>query len=473
VEENWNEIYNCSIEPALVKLRYVTGVILGFHSVIDGIKRIDGAEVEGVLKANPNLKREVVAKLDAVPIEINSPADMLAGFLHSFAAGRSFRMVIRKESVFHWILEHFGYDRLKLGGTSGCMANSLAPLGLKKILVYANPLTKQLLELFSPSDNLFVATEADDEIQLKHPHQACQREDIEAMHWGMEYSQGSQIKIDEQTLTAPRTNRFYPCWNPVNDKLQLSEVFKRAVLHNLEEFSHIIVAGYQLLSPEYPDGTTHTDYILPTVEFLKELKNNKPELKIHLEFDTIPSEKIRKGIVEYVLPNVDSFGLNEVELDYIIKDMRGEKVGKLGGIGSVEYYLQGLIELADLTGVNRIHFHNLGYYVCLVRSPEEAPEQPKNAMILAATIAARRALTGDVTGDVNFEQIRDIPFSLEGMEQMRSLATHISAPSDFCETGLAEYRGYRVIFLPTKVVEHPALTVGLGDTISAVAFLAE
>jgi len=472
VEKNWNEIYSRSIEPALVKLRNVIGVILGFHSVIDGIKHIDGGEIEEILNANPNLKREIIAKLNAVPIEINSPADMLAGFLHSFTAGRSFRMVIREESVFHWIMEHFGYDRLKLGGTSGCMANSLAPLGLKKILVYANPLTKQLLELFSPSDNLFVATEADNKIQLKHPHQAYQRENIEAMHWGMEYSQGSQIKIDGQTLTAPRTNRFYPCWNPVNDKLQLSEAFKQAVLHNTEEFSHFIVAGYQLLSPEYPDGTTCIDYILPTVEFLKELKRNKPELKLHLEFDTIPSEKIRKGVVEYVLPNVDSFGLNEVELDYIIKDMRGEKVGKLGGVGSAEYYLQGLIELAELTGIKRIHFHNLGYYICLVRPPEDAPEGVRNAMILAATIAARRALTG-ITGDVSFEQIRDIPFSPEGMQQMRSLAVHISAPSDFCETGLAEYRGYRVIVLPTKVVEYPALTVGLGDTISAVAFLAE
>ena len=182
MEKTWNDIYENNMTPALVRLRNIIGVVLGFHSVIDGIKRVEAAEIEAVLNANPDLKQDVLAKIDAVPIEISSPADMLAGLLHSLRAGRSFRMVIREESAFRWIMKNFGYDRLKLGGTSGCMANSLAPLGLRKILVYANPLTKQLLELFVDNDNLFVAAQIGDEVQLKQPRKASQREGIEAMH---------------------------------------------------------------------------------------------------------------------------------------------------------------------------------------------------------------------------------------------------------------------------------------------------
>ncbi|MBC8228702.1 hypothetical protein H8E77_04030, partial [bacterium] len=438
-----------------------------------GIKRVKAAEIEAVLNANPDLKQEVLAKIDSVPIEISSPADMLAGLLHSLRAGRSFRMVICEESAFRWIMKNFGYNRLKLGGTSGCMANSLAPLGLRKILVYANPLTKQLLDLFIDSDNLFVAAQIGDEVQLKNPRKAYQREGIEAMHWGFEFAEGTTIKLSDLTLTAPRTSRFYPCWNPVNNKLQLSEAFKRGVLQNIDQFSHFIVAGYQVLSPDYPDGTTCIDYVLPTLEYLKELKDAKPELKLHFECDTIPSDKIRKSILEYVLPQMDSMGLNEVELDYFIKDMRGEKIGELGGSGSVEYYFQGLIDLAELTGLKRIHFHNLGYYICIQHCRDIQLEQTRQAMILAAVIASQRALTGNVTSDVTFKQVKQVPFSREGMEQMRAIAKHISAPASFFETGIFEYHGYNVIFLPTKVVKNPALTVGLGDTISAVAFLAE
>ena len=473
MEKIWNNIYEHNITPAFARLQSISGVVLGFHSVIDGIKRVKAAEIEAVLNANPDLKQEVLAKIDAVPIEISSPADMLAGLLHSLRAGRSFRMVIREESAFRWIMKHFGYDRLKLGGTSGCMANSLAPLGLRKILVYANPLTKQLLDLFIDSDNLFVATQIGDEVQLKNPRKAYQREGIEAMHWGFEFAEGTTIKLNDLTLTAPRTSRFYPCWNPVNNKLQLSEAFKRGVLQYIDQFSHFIVAGYQVLSPDYPDGTMCIDYMLPTLEYLRELKDAKPELKLHFECDTIPSDKIRRGILEYVLPQMDSMGLNEVELDYFIKDMRGEKIGELGGAGSVEYYFQGLIELSELTGLKRIHFHNLGYYICIQHCRDIQLEQTRQAMILAAVIASQRALTGDVTSDITFEQVKQVPFSQEGLEQMQAIAKHISAPASFFETGIFEYHGYNVIFLPTKVVKNPALTVGLGDTISAVAFLAE
>ena len=473
MEKTWNDIYENSITPVLARLRNISGVVLGFHSVIDGIKRVKAEEIEAVFNANPDLKQEVLAKIDSVPIEISSPADMLAGLLHSLRAGRSFRMVICEESAFRWIMKNFGYNRLKLGGTSGCMANSLAPLGLRKILVYANPLTKQLLDLFIDSDNLFVAAQIGDEVQLKNPRKAYQREGIEAMHWGFEFAEGTTIKLSDLTLTAPRTSRFYPCWNPVNNKLQLSEAFKRGVLQNIDQFSHFIVAGYQVLSPDYPDGTTCIDYVLPTLEYLKELKDAKPELKLHFECDTIPSDKIRKSILEYVLPQMDSMGLNEVELDYFIKDMRGEKIGELGGSGSVEYYFQGLIDLAELTGLKRIHFHNLGYYICIQHCRDIQLERTRQAMILAAVIASQRALTGNVTSDVTFKQVKQVPFSREGMEQMRAIAKHISAPASFFETGIFEYHGYNVIFLPTKVVKNPALTVGLGDTISAVAFLAE
>jgi len=56
---------------------------------------------------------------------------------------------------------------------------------------------------------------------------------------------------------------------------------------------------------------------------------------------------------------------------------------------------------------------------------------------------------------------------------MEALAKHISAPSNFMKTGIAEYSDYNVIFLPTTVVSDPVSTVGLGDTISSIAFLSE
>jgi ADP-dependent phosphofructokinase/glucokinase len=94
-------------------------------------------------------------------------------------------------------------------------------------------------------------------------------------------------------------------------------------------------------------------------------------------------------------------------------------------------------------------------------------------MILSAVIAAQRAETGSVGNKTTFNSAKAISISEEGLAQMEALAKHISAPSNFMKAGIAEYSDYNVIFLPTTVVSDPVSTVGLGDTISSIAFLSE
>ena len=74
---------------------------------------------------------------------------------------------------------------------------------------------------------------------------------------------------------------------------------------------------------------------------------------------------------------------------------------------------------------------------------------------------------------MDFAPVEAIPISAEGLTQTVALAKHISAPPDFMETGITEYSGYNLIFLPTKIAPNPVLTVGLSETISAIAFLSE
>jgi len=83
MDQQWNATYQNNIIPALKRLRKVQGVILGFHSVIDGIKRVKSDEIETILNTNLDLKQSVQEKIYAMPTEIFSPADMMAGLLIS------------------------------------------------------------------------------------------------------------------------------------------------------------------------------------------------------------------------------------------------------------------------------------------------------------------------------------------------------------------------------------------------------
>ena len=240
MDQQWNATYQNNIIPALKRLRKVQGVILGFHSVIDGIKRVKSDEIETILNADLDLKQSVQKKIYAMPTEIFSPADMMAGLLISIKSGKSYRMVIRDKVTFRWILETFGYDQLKLGGTSGCMANSLAPLDLQKISVYTNPLTQQLLELFGENDNLYIVSQVDGNIQLKHPHKAWQHKGIEAIHWGFEFTQGTKIQLNGITLMHPEQ---------ADSILAGTQLMKSSYyLHHLKKGFHILSTNSAILS---------------------------------------------------------------------------------------------------------------------------------------------------------------------------------------------------------------------------------
>ena len=56
-------------------------------------------------------------------------------------------------------------------------------------------------------------------------------------------------------------------------------------------------------------------------DYLGQLKEAAPHLKQHYEFASIASPKIRQGIVDLILPHVDSLGLNEVELCALLRNI--------------------------------------------------------------------------------------------------------------------------------------------------------
>jgi ADP-dependent phosphofructokinase/glucokinase len=468
--EKWDGLYERIIPNALERIQQIPGVVVGFHSVVDGISPIAASQVEALLE-EAEIGDISLGDLKASPEEIKTPTDFVIGLLYALQAGRSFRMVINEEAAFHWIMDRLKYDRLRLGGTSGCMANALAPLQIPRILVYANPPTRQLMELFGLYDNLWVIVQsAEGKTVLKHPWDAWDDEGIRALHWGFEFQGGMIIQLADGPLHVPRAGRFYACWNPVNNKLQISEAFKSGLFQHIDSFSHMIVAGYQLLSPHYPDGSTCMAYIPDTVNLLKGLKRAKPSLQLHLEMDTIPSRLVRKGVLNLVMPCVDSIGLNEVELDFLVQDLEGIERTTLGGTGNAADYVRGMVATMEKLTIKRIHFHTGGYYLCLQKGGD-AP-RAREGLFLASAVAACRAQFGEIESLDIMTQLAGVPYSNDGFNQMRALAGDLHLPDAFLDTGLARYGGYELIFVPTRIVTRPAVTVGLGDTISAVGFLA-
>ncbi len=468
IQTNWQTLYETALDKSFPALESIPGVIFGFHSTIDGLKRVVPEEIEKVLKENPALEEEVSRRLGTLPAEIRTPADLLVGLASSLQRGKALQLMIREEAVYQWVMDNLGYDQIRMGGTSGNMTNFMAPLPLSQILVYANPLTKEQAELFVDSENLFVINQ---DGELEHPHKAWRGEGIFAIHWIFEYPKGLKLRIGDKVLESPRANRFIAAWNPINNKLQIEANFQKCLPRLLPDFSHFVVSGFHILSENYPDGTTWLDYLRPVAQFLRELKKEHSHLRFHYEFASIASGAIRKGIVDYILPTVDSLGLNEVELCAILRD-RGEDdlAQEVENHTSLVPVLRALERLADSTGLRRIQLHDLGYYLTLVDADYASGEQTRDAMLFAATLAASRSTIGRVGTPEEIRGGLDVPMAEQLFPLMAELAQELEQEK-FMETGIAAKNGRNIILVPTKIVAKPVLTVGLGDLISSSSFI--
>ncbi|NLV91615.1 MAG: hypothetical protein GX030_04370 [Firmicutes bacterium] len=466
--QTWNQLYQEALPQSLQEVRDVPGIILGFHSTIDGLKRITAPILQEILTKDESLLQQVLDRLGSVPPEINGPVDLLVALIDSMQRGKALQLMIRNQETADWTMENFGYDEIRMGGTSGNMANSLCPLPFDKILVYANPLTREQAELFADAPNLNVLTS---DHRLAHPHQAWENEGIYALHWIFEYQAGEEIDLPGLKFTTPRANRFIAAWNPINNKLQIDPNFKAGLQEHINEFTHMLVSGFHILSESYPDGTTWKDYLLPVADYLKQVKLENPNLKMHYEFASIASGQIRKGIVDHILTVVHSLGLNEVELLAILKDIGEEELAaNLEKENSIEAVFAGVNRLMEITGIKRIQLHDLGYYLTLVDCRYSDGETTLRGSLLAATLAASRALLGRIGTDDEIAQGLDVELSADGMSKLEQLATSLGAP-ELAEKGYTKVGEHYVVMTPTKVVARPAITVGMGDIISSSAFI--
>jgi hypothetical protein len=55
IQANWQKLYEAALDKSLPALETIPGVILGFHSTIDGLKRVVPEEIEKILSQDPAL----------------------------------------------------------------------------------------------------------------------------------------------------------------------------------------------------------------------------------------------------------------------------------------------------------------------------------------------------------------------------------------------------------------------------------
>ncbi len=410
--------------------------LLAYNTVLDRVVKVDAALISKLPKPSTSRRPRRVTNLQDF-------ADTIAYSILSNVALE----VVCEPKVFAEISK-LGTYKEQIGGQVAIISNLLSKFEKPFIVIHADRFDRRATSLYKGSKAL-VATSSP-----SGPKFTPAREFIEdatpQTHYIFEYNIGTAIAAG----AAIRSNRLIACPNtPIVFQKDWEEVLPSVA--SLVDFAFL--AGLNHMGDDYVDA------FYQVVEHIRFMRMGNPDITVHLELTSTQNLRKLDKILEIVVRNVDSIGLNEAELTDVM-DCLGY-MPKRGPLGQVE----GMLTIMAL-GPKRVNLHTMDYYLCKVRNTE-LPS--RDGMVYGAIIGAAAAVRGAIPGPRDIATGMKVPVSKHGINMLKAFEQVWldSETEDLATQGYLE--GFGLAAIPTKVVAKPKGTVGLGDMISSISLAAE
>lgn len=475
----WEERYVKAYDSIRSSISDVKGVFVAYNSNVDAIKHLRSGDIERLLKYLDLEK--VQEKIYSYPRQIDTPYDFLARLLIAMRDGKAAEVPTYSTDIHEWLTDNLVFDTARMGGQAGIISNLLASMDLKQVIAYVPWLSEEQAEYFVKSENLVHPVVRDSTFELVHPTKAYNPDYKSKVNWIIEFPKDLRVKFGEEKFVVPRDNRLIISSRPPWIRIDMSDDIYSHLTDLCGQIDGAILSGYQMIKEEYEDGTTYKEHVRNSVDVIESLKSCNPDVRIHVEFTSIQNKIIRSAILnDIVKSHVHSLGLDTVEVANALNVLGHEELAysviRKDENAIVSLY-EGAVRLLHELELERIHIHSLGYYIC-VASPDcpVSPEDHLECLLFSSCAAASKAKRGEIE---HFDDIAlglDVPVSQNGLQDLEKLGTYlvrqgVCSLDDF-QDGCVCTPNHSVLVNPTKVVENPIGTVGIGDAISASAFVA-
>lgn len=458
LSNKWKKLYQI-VPEQLQKIKNVKRVATAFNTNIDAVVKIKGAKIAELI----NHEKMTIEDLSDKRTQINSGKDVLRGVVKCFTQGIAEEWLCEDARVFDWLKDNIGYNHLQMGGQGGIVANTMAIIGVQNVYVHTASHPKLQAEQFLDLPNLQAA---DSKGNWRRAHDVNRSKDIPLVHWIIEFDVGDKVIINGREIICPKSNRFIATYDSDNMVLKEDEGF----LKNLDEtgFDYMILSGYHNLTI----NNNGIDLIKKNLSLIKKWKINNPQAVIHLELASTQDKKVRKAIMDYIAPLADSIGLNEREALDVLEIINNDEFNKIKNekLNTVNLF-EVLVKIKKYCHVPRIQLHFFGMYLTLQDvNFKITPEQNRDGMMLAATIAASKAGTGNINDYNKLLWAHGKKISDIGLTELAELAHYINR-INLSQNGICTLEDINVIAIPTILLEKPLTLVGMGDTISSVSLI--
>lgn len=457
VTESWAHHY-AETEKTLENVRQVKAVATAFNTNIDAVLKISGKKLAQLVREHKITWAELN---DIRRTRLVTAEDVIKGIFRCFSRGIAEEWLADDITVYNWMVENLGYDRMQMGGQGGIVANALAVCGVQKVFCHCNSLPAKQAAQFLKRDNLLSFDETG---AVQPAYTINRREDTPLIHWIIEFDKNDEFELEGNRIICPKSNRFIATYDPLNFNLVMDENFVDYM--NQQKLEAVVLSGYHALTADR-NGVALVEGSVPVIK-----KWQENGTLLHLEVASTQDAAVRKAIVGKIAPTADSIGLNERETIEVLEVIGEEELAALCDKDSCGINLfEAIIKIKQKIGVRRIQMHMFGLYLtvqdkdfCLT------PEQNRRGMCLAATVAAGKAGTGHINEEANLMWAKGMNVCEQGMEELRKIADYIGVPT-MTESGIGSYKDFDIIAVPTILVEKPLTLVGMGDTISSISLI--
>lgn len=469
LKAKWLQNYK-TVPAQLEKMGQIDGLISAFNANVDAVIKVNGEGIQNLIFEN-HLNTDLI--LTEGEKSIRSNEDAIRGFLNCFKNGIAEEWLIEEVKVFEWLNKHVGYDKLQMGGQGGIVANVMAVCGVKSVYVHCASAPKEQAQLFLDLPNLLTTDETG---ELQQASKVNRSSDLALIHWIIEFDKGDSIMLNGETYVCPKANRFIATYDPLNFKLHIDENFAKRMAQEDINPEYIILSGYQMLHETLQDGTKGKERIDLSKKIISKWRESCPQSILHLEVASTQDKVVRKHLIDSLVESVDSLGFNERELIDIL-EVIGEPdlAAKCEKNTNSANLFEGMLKIYQYTNCSRMQLHMFGLYLTLQKKGfRVSPEQNRNGMQLAATVAAAKAGTGAIDQKSVLLWAKDYEVSEVGINELSALqevVTNRFGVNQLLETGIYSNPEIEIIAVPTILIDKPVTLVGMGDTISSVSLV--
>ena len=421
-EEYLNQI------PADIEVCKETGRrhVFGYTSNYDVVLKWDVDVYNQILKEF--LKEEPSAKAGDT---IDTMEDFARISSYCLMKGIGANFDITSVEVCEYLQSHFESEPA-LGGTCAQGAAALAALGFPMVAQLTDK-CKEVCEMMNASDMRVVKGDR------LVPIMEGASDEAPVYHMILQFSKDDRIFVHGKEYAVPLSNRLILFYDTIHKTVPIDQCFFDYWNEHAADISSYLAAGFDAVI----DEQVMEERLDQLCSHFEAMRKKNPDFIFYLEGAYYMNPEVKEMLFKRLAPYANIVGTNEEELV-----AQNEKYGVVTDITDIESVLKGIEAMMERYGIRGVVLHTKDY--SMYYGEELKGIDIEKGLTIGNLMSGTRARIGKYGTQEECRESLSLGLSPTGLAFHDTLANRKTDK--------------QAVLVPSRYLEHPKYTIGLGDT---------